>query len=66
MIRYRSQVQGPVGHIYLKPEDEFYHKLSTEAFTWPISESFETEDDFLSLRLVLLISHDSAIQARSL
>lgn len=57
-------MKGPTGFIYVKPEDEFYHKFSTEWFTLPSTQPKSHDDDLDAFRLILLISHASAKQAQ--
>ena len=62
--RVFGQVVGPTGYIYVKPEDEFYHKFSKEWFVIPCPDLESTTEGLKSYRLVLLIPHESVTQAQ--
>jgi protein BCP1 len=54
---------GPV-IVYVRPEDEFFHKQASVAFTFPVEGRAVGKDELQPLRLVLLLPASKVPAAR--
>lgn len=50
--------------VYVRPEDEFFHKQASASFTFPIEGRAVGKDELQPLRLVLLLPANKVAAAR--
>jgi hypothetical protein len=50
--------------VYLRPEDEYFHKHATWSFTFPVAERVVRKGELQPLRLVMLLSRSNFTLAR--
>lgn len=58
-----AQSAGPVV-VYVRPEDEFFHKHASASFTFPVEGRAVGKDELQPLRLVMLLPASKVEAAR--